>query len=210
MNADAIIIKKRKEKIKMTYNIKKEKEVIFTLFNRYENLILNSQKYVIFSFPEECKIKNLLRLAEEINKNAYQYPKDKLCRWIGYIHGVLFTYNSFDSDIIKSIFLFDNSLTYENIIEKSKKIENLLKFSENFKYCSGISLSYKEKENILNLISDTYEGFDKGYYSSIYQHQVLGYIQGIMACFSIINVKEERDYTRPLLHSYHEEKIKSF
>lgn len=33
----------------------------------------------------------------------------------------------------------------------------------------------------------------------------LGYIQGVMTTFELLNVNEEREFTRPLFHSYYKE-----
>ena len=38
----------------------------------------------------------------------------------------------------------------------------------------------------------------------------LGFIQGVLSVTGVIDVDEERDYTRPILHSYHKNKPKSF
>jgi len=41
-------------------------------------------------------------------------------------------------------------------------------------------------------------------------HRWLGFTQGILTLRNIINVKDERNFTRPLLHSYHTEKPPTF
>lgn len=194
----------------MLINKKIEKNVILELFSRYENIILQSKNVSFFSMPEKCKLKHLNKLLDEMIINAYDYPKDKLCRWIGYIHGVFYCSNIFDNEIINSIFIFDNSITYENIIEKSKKIKSLIENSSGIKFEVNIIFDKIFKENLCSIINDSISGFNQGYYNSVYQHQVIGYIQGVLSCFSMINVDEERSYTRPLLHSYYDEKIKSF
>lgn len=38
----------------------------------------------------------------------------------------------------------------------------------------------------------------------------LGYVQGVLTCYGWISVDEERDFTRPLLHSIHDKAIPSF
>lgn len=194
----------------MLINEKIEKDVIFKLFNRYENIISQSQKVVFFTMPEECKLKHLKKLLDEIILNAYDYPKDKLCRWIGYIHGVLSCANILDDETLKSIFSFDNSISYESIINKSRNIYSLLDNNSGIVFKVNITFDNRFKSKLISTINESFEGFNKGYYNNVYQHQVIGYIQGILTCFNLINVENERNYTRPLLHSYHNEKIKSF
>lgn len=38
----------------------------------------------------------------------------------------------------------------------------------------------------------------------------LGFVQGVLAATELIDVDTERDFTRPILHSFHEKKPSSF
>lgn len=38
----------------------------------------------------------------------------------------------------------------------------------------------------------------------------LGFIQGVLATMELIDVDEEREFSRPLLHSFHDKKIPTF
>lgn len=41
-------------------------------------------------------------------------------------------------------------------------------------------------------------------------HRWLGFIQGVLTVLDLIDVDTERNYTRPYLHSYHQEKPPTF
>lgn len=63
----------------------------------------------------------------------------------------------------------------------------------------------------LKLLRLVNEAHDNGYkYPTDKLNRWLGYIQGVLIAYGILNVNEERDYSRPLLHSFHLESINSF
>ena len=63
-------------------------------------------------------------------------------------------------------------------------------------------------EHLLRLIHEAKTNIAE--YPSDKLHRWLGYIQGVLTCYQWIDVDEERNFTRPLLHSFHHKKIKSF
>lgn len=86
---------------------------------------------------------------------------------------------------------------YLNIVNKNKLIFEGLALPER---CSYTSISNLLNEAINN--TDKYP-FDK-------MHRWLGFTQGVLSVMGLIDVDEERDFTRPYLHSYHDNKPKTF
>lgn len=84
-----------------------------------------------------------------------------------------------------------------------------LKISENQEKFKKVVLSEKcQQEHLLRLAEEAYTHAKK--YPTDKLHRWLGFIQGVLSTLDIINVDEERDFTRPLLHSYHKDKPETF
>lgn len=90
--------------------------------------------------------------------------------------------------------LFERYLT---IVSKNKLILEGLALPER--------CSYESLTNLLNEAINNTESYplDK-------MHRWLGFTQGVLSVIGLIDVDEERDFTRPYLHSYHEQKPKTF
>lgn len=86
---------------------------------------------------------------------------------------------------------------YDEIIKNNREKMKSLNLSER---CSS--------SNLLKLTQEVINNAEN--YPNDKLHRWLGFIQGVLATTNIIDVDEERNFTRPLLHSYHEEKPKSF
>lgn len=90
---------------------------------------------------------------------------------------------------------------YKSIIEENKtQIENCV-----INYRLQSKCHY---DSLLNLVNEAISNtnnypFDK-------MHRWLGFTQGVLSVMGLIDVDEERDFTRPHLHSYHDEKPKTF
>ena len=73
------------------------------------------------------------------------------------------------------------------------------------------SLKNKEKCSEVHLLKLLDEAIDNTEsYPTDKLQRWLGFIQGVLSVTGVIDVDEERDYTRPILHSYHKSKPKSF
>ena len=74
-----------------------EADVIRGLFIRYQHLIAkNADK--LSGLPNKCDGNHLLRLCKEAIENAHEYPFDKMCRWMGFVQGVLAVQGIIDVD----------------------------------------------------------------------------------------------------------------
>ena len=188
----------------------KEKEVLKTLFQRYLTLLKDKDfPSEIVSLPEKCQKKHLEKLLNEAITNIEEYPHDKLNRWLGFSYSIvdlmrLGTINRPASyivayDITKSV-LKDAFLFEKSVIEKASE--------DDFK--NKIWPDSMSKDNTIHLLEDLMlDEVIENFPNEVLQQNV-GYIQGMLCVSEIINVDEERDFTRPLLHSYHTEKPKSF
>lgn len=188
----------------------KEKEVLKVLFQRYLDLLKERVFPVIIqTLPEKCQKQHLIKLLSEATENIHQYPHDKLNRWLGFSRSIvdvmqLDTRNRPTSYIVA----YD---TTKSVLEEAFLFEKAVieKYSderfENNTWPNSIN-----KDNVFHLLdSIIYDDIINIYPNEVLQ-QYLGYIQGVLCIAEIINVDEEREFTRPLLHSYHTEKPKSF
>lgn len=95
-----------------------------------------------------------------------------------------------EQDVLKKLFL-----RYNRIIVDNKQV--LTGLPERCNY-----------ENLLSLTEEAIKNIES--YPTDKMHRWMGFVQGILSVKGLISVDEERNYTRPLLHSYHEDKPKSF
>lgn len=188
----------------------KEKEVLKVLFQRYLDLLKERVFPVkIQTLPEKCQKQHLIKLLSEATENIHQYPHDKLNRWLGFSRSIvdvmqLDTRNRPTSYIVA----YD---TTKSVLEEAFLFEKAVieKYSderfENNTWPNSIN-----KDNVFHLIDSIINDDIIDIYPNEVLQQYLGYIQGVLCIAEIINVDEEREFTRPLLHSYHTEKPKSF
>lgn len=188
----------------------KEKEVLKVLFQRYLDLLKERVFPVIIqALPEKCQKQHLIKLLSEATENIHQYPHDKLNRWLGFSRSIvdvmqLDTRNRPTSYIVA----YD---TTKSVLEEAFLFEKAVieKYSDERFENNHWPLSIN-KDNVFHLIDSIINDDIIDIYPNEVLQQYLGYIQGVLCIAEIINVDEEREFTRPLLHSYHTEKPKSF
>lgn len=74
-----------------------EQDVIFHLFGRYEAMVL-SNPAKLKDLPTKCNFVHLRSLCNEVFNNGPDYPFDKMCRWLGFVQGVLAVQGIIDVD----------------------------------------------------------------------------------------------------------------
>jgi hypothetical protein len=74
-----------------------EFQVISGLFSRYEALVIINRD-ILKGLPNKCNYKHLQRLCHEAAVNGRQYPFDKMCRWLGFVQGILAVKGIIDVD----------------------------------------------------------------------------------------------------------------
>jgi hypothetical protein len=90
-------------------------------------------------------------------------------------------------------------------------IDNKEAINEYFKKCASVGIIVPEEcshERLMRLSDEAYINteaypFDK-------MHRWLAFIQTSLSMMGLISIQEERDFTRPILHSYHSHKPPSF
>lgn len=141
---------------------------------------------------EETKKDKLIDLSLEGMNGFSNYPDDKMFRWLGYLSGVLL-YK--EIPIKKEYIDFEKYKRNPLIGEK----EAIIKIIDNFYYPV---IKNNNEKIFLKCIAE-----EKNIIKS---HYLLGVYQGYKIAKSDLNIIEERNRTRPILHSYRKEKIKSF
>lgn len=139
---------------------------------------------------KEVNKENLIKLSKEGLSNYKKYPDDKMCRWLGYVSGVIFFTNE------KFKVHFKNENLRKNFILNEKKALN------------SVIDHYFYQENDKNLKSNLSE--IKSENNPCNAHFLLGFYQGLKIAENKMSVESERDFTRPYFHSYYNEKISTF
>lgn len=65
-----------------------EAKAVLALFTRYRDLIVE-RKAEMDVDVKDCDPEHLIKLCSEVIENHQRYPFDKLCRWMGFVQGVL-------------------------------------------------------------------------------------------------------------------------
>jgi hypothetical protein len=154
--------------------------------------------------PEKCGVAHLQQLCKEALDNNQRYPSDKLCRWMGFAGGVLSTLDKrLEFSLYTGLVKGDLTSAAQNVLSKL--------FDRYLGIISKISIDAplrKELKPIEIMIYDSLEVIEDCDLES--QSIRLGYVQGVLAAKGLISVDEERAFSRPLLHSLHDQPIASF
>lgn len=158
--------------------------------------------------PARCRGDNLITLCEEALANPDLYPLDKLCRWQGFVEGVLACHHlhwpaqypeSTQDDRSPSTAEFSaldvlfgryravalNSVVNSEHLPQRCRTAHLIHLCE-----SALTHEMSMSANAL--------------------WRRMGFVQGVLAAQGDIDVDAERDFTRPLLHGIHEHTIPTF
>lgn len=100
----------------------------------------------------------------------------------------------YDKEKAVILFLFKH---YKDIIIKHEEIFSNIQLPEKCGY-----------QNLLKLAQEVIDNSDK--YPNDKLQRWLGFTQGVLSTLGIIDVDKEREFTRPYLHSYQNEKPATF
>lgn len=172
----------------------------------FEEALAQLDTYEIYPpvLPDKCGIGHLKTLSREALDNAERYPLDKLCRWMGFVAGVLSTLDR-RSDYSKYLGLVKGDLT-----TAEQNVLSVL-FDRYLAVISRIPVESARRDELKELeimIYDSLEVIQDCEFDS--QSIRMGYVQGVLAAKGLISVDEERDFTRPVLHSLHGHPVPSF
>lgn len=125
-------------------------------------------------------------------------------------------YNDPQYDLI--YFLNEEGVEIEkfSLLEKIERESLFILFSRYKKfindYKTPLSLSHIPDDakytSLIRLVEEAIENGDD--YPTDKLHRWLGFTQGVLTAFGILNVNEERNFSRPLLHLFHINEVKSF
>lgn len=203
MNKDTISDLKamiEEEKNEREMRTVQERKVLSQLFSRYSDIVKSSDfPESIDNMPIKCQKMHLLKLVNEALTNLMDYPHDKLYRWLGFTRQII------DMVSIKSnrpvSFIVSNEISKSVLKECFEYEKNLLE-----SYPENIFIppfEYKiNKSQEISFLEDMITSEINTEYPCEVQHLYLGMTQGMLCMFGFIDVDKERDFTRPLLHSY--------
>lgn len=100
--------------------------------------------------------------------------------------------NPKEIEVLKFLFL-----RYLIKTQESKEIFQSFKLPEKCSY-----------DSLIRLLTEAHQNTDK--YPTDKMQRWLAFSQGVLAVIGVIDVDEEREFTRPYLHSYHDKKPASF
>lgn len=178
------------------------------LFSRYRGVILENES--AFSvLPERLQAVALIRLCDEAVAGFEQYPSDKMCRWFGFVEGVLVACGRIDG---RGSWITSRP-DPDGVSPQSKEVMVTLfdRYRSRILQREVMLAPFGEGLQPIKLISlcdDAMEDFDKRSFNET--NVVLGFVQGVLATARVIDVDEERDFSRPLLHSLHKGHVPSF
>lgn len=180
-----------------------EREVLSQLFSRYADIVKSSDFHDEISvIPVKCQKAHLVRLVNEALANLMDYPHDKLYRWLGFTRQII-DMAGLKSDARPVSFIVAHEISKGVLRECFEHEKALLEghpdseFSAPLRWDEGIS-----KARELAFLEDMSNPANAAEYTPEIQHLYLGMTQGMLCMAGLIDVDKERDFTRPLLHSY--------
>lgn len=177
-----------------------------TVLDFFKGAMVDLQAFEVHppTMPEKCGVAHLQQLCKEALDNNQRYPSDKLCRWMGFAGGVLSTLDK-RNDFSRYTGLVKGDLTNaaQNVLSKL--------FNRYLGIISRISIDSPMREELKPIEIMIYESLEVIEDCELQSQSIrLGYVQGVIAAKGLINVDEERAFSRPLLHSLHDQPIASF
>ena len=75
-----------------------EFKVLTRLFKRYRKMIIENGNRLT-GLPNKCNVEHLTALCDHALEKGQLYPYDKMCRWLGFVQGVLAVRGITDVDV---------------------------------------------------------------------------------------------------------------
>lgn len=183
---------------------------LHALFSRSQ-MGIASNNHLLANLPYRCRSEGLAGLCEEATTHHHRYPIDKLSRWLGFTQGVLtaagvpgvsedhgfnpcadhqFEHNATQVTALQTLF----SRYQIRIVDNTHLLANLSEV------CCPVNL-----KALCVQATDQHHRypFEK-------LNRWLGFVQGVLAAVRIIDVDEEREFSRPLLHAFHDQAPPTF
>ncbi|MDI6976095.1 hypothetical protein [Serratia sp. Se-RSBMAAmG] len=188
-----------------------EREVLSQLFSRYADVVKSSDfPDEISAIPVKCQKEHLVRLVNEALTNLMDYPHDKLYRWLGFTRQII-DMAGLKSDTRPVSFIVANEISKGVLRECFEHEKALLENHSDSEFSAPLrwdeSISKARELAFLEGMSNPVNATE---YTPEIQHLYLGMTQGMLCMAGLIDVDKERDFTRPLLHSYQATTPKTF
>lgn len=184
------------------------KKNVNTLLLRYTDILKNNQP-LFEGVPEECTKTEMTEILNEFKDNIKNYEKEDVCRYIGFANGVM----NFESPLV-SVHI-NTAASIKNLIKNTLaqlSEHSDIEFREPELVVDGIENAETDSKEIyadchyvsfntymiLMLLEYTHKAFNAGGIKALEIQYVLGYIQGILALFSLIKMKEEKEFLKSL------------
>lgn len=196
-----------KDKVRETL----EREVLSQLFSRYADVVKSSDfPDEISVIPVKCQKAHLVRLVNEALRNLMNYPHDKLYRWLGFTRQII-DMAGLKSDARPVSFIVAHEISKSVLRECFEHEKVLLQSHPNSEFSAPLRWDERiSKTRELAFLEDMSNPANAAEYTPEIQHLYLGMTQGMLCMAGLIDVDKERDFTRPLLHSYQATTPKTF
>lgn len=160
--------------------------------------------FIGLAHPDKCGTDHLRILCREAIRNAKIYPDDKLCRWYGFIIGVMSDSKWWGhASTLDS--LYPGALSLRQVDVMRQLLNRYLAVVAETPVACHLGSVQKDLNDV---IREALASVEKSTFESLSIR--LGYIQGVLAVKGLISVDEEREFTRPLLHSLHDQPIPTY
>lgn len=179
------------------------KRILIASFTKLSNHLDNTC-FNRLSHPDKCGVDHLQQLCRESIHNAEIYPDDKLCRWYGFIIGVMSTSKGWNhTSTLDS--LHPGALSFRQADVMRRLLNRYLDVVATTPTTCCLESA---EQDLKDVIREALASLGKSTFESLSIR--LGYIQGVLAVKGLIGVDEEREFTRPLLHSLHDRSIPTY
>lgn len=163
---------------------------------------------MLSGLPARCRGENLITLCEEALANPDRYPLDKLCRWQGFVEGVLACHELHWSAQYPDAGPEDKSPSPAELSALSTLFSRYCAVATNSLLASEHLPHRCRKAHLIHLCESALAHPDALSANALWRR--MGFVQGVLAAQGNIDVDAERDFTRPLLHAIHEQAIPTF
>lgn len=181
------------------------KKNINTLISRYIE-VLKSKEAIFDNVPDKCSKYEMTEELNELKDNFKNYPNEEICRKIGFVNGVI----NFDSPLvsvsinnpsgIKKLIkeTLDKLGSYSDPYVKNEEVEKEELSEDEYEEYNDCCYMAINRTMLLMLLDYAQKAFNSNGVKELEMQYILGYVQGILALFSLIDMKEENELVNSL------------
>ena len=170
-----------------------------------------SSGHLLGNLPYRCRPEGLAGLCEEAVTHHHRYPIDKMSRWLGFTQGVL-TAAGVPGLSEDREFSYCADHQFEHAAAQVTALQTLfsryhVRIVDNTHLLANLSEACCP-ENLKALCVQAIEQHHRYPFDKL--NRRLGFVQGVLAAVRIIDVDDEREFSRPLLHAFHDQAPPTF